>query len=69
MTSLFISELWSKKVLFKFYDKTMFSASDIPIPEIDILRAILKRAAELKARHYPEAWIERDLQKLVEGLV
>ncbi len=34
----------------------------------DIIRLTSKRIEELRLRGFPEAWIERDIEKLVEGL-
>jgi hypothetical protein len=34
----------------------------------DLMRILAKRYEELKARNYPDEWIEKDLKKLVEGI-
>jgi hypothetical protein len=71
--------LWSDRIISKFFDKTF--VSDVPkewdegltemgeFRGIDLMRAVMRRAADLQARHYPESWIKRDLQKLIGGLV
>jgi hypothetical protein len=69
----------NKETLSKFFDKTF--VSDVPkewdegwpvnltemgeFRGIDVMRAVMRRAADLQARHYPESWIKRDLQKLI----
>ena len=36
--------------------------------ETEIMRAIAKRIEDLKRRGYPQAWIEKDIERLVAGL-
>jgi hypothetical protein len=34
----------------------------------DVMQIIARRIEELRTRGYPEAWIQRDIEKLTEGL-
>lgn len=43
------------------------SASDEPAMK-HFARAIVRRRKELERRGYPEEWIEKDLERLVEGI-
>jgi hypothetical protein len=52
---------------FKFYGSIKFKTQEISAE--DIIRILAARTEHLKARGYPQEWIERDLEKLVEGIL
>lgn len=55
---------------YQFLSDYTFGAKSANIGELkekDIIRIAAKRADELRKRGYPESWIKRDLEKLVES--
>jgi hypothetical protein len=52
---------------FKFSERMGFTQVN-DLSSSNSIKIVGKHIEELKGRGYPEAWIERDIQNLVEGL-